>query len=87
MYFCYQVLSEGCCEKEKKESQTIEVDEDGNEKEEAEEGKDVKTDPGYVLVTASSSDHMIKLWRVHTDRESEVYVYTTRYTIHIKHGY
>jgi len=30
------------------------------------------TDLGHVLITASSSDHLIKMWRLKTDKESQV---------------
>ena len=55
--------------------ETIEVEEE-KEKEKSENSekseKSQKSESGHVLVTASSSDHMIKLWRVLTDSESEV---------------
>ena len=55
--------------------ETIEVEE---EKEKSE--KSQKSESGHVLVTASSSDHMIKLWRVLTDSESEVTLQKTEIT-------
>lgn len=36
------------------------------------EETDSVADKGYVIITASSSDHFIKLWRIHLDSESEV---------------
>jgi len=36
------------------------------------ESKEGTTDQGHVLVTASSSDHFIKMWRLKTDKDSEV---------------
>ena len=63
------MIPESSLTKEEIKPETIEVEEE-EEKEKPE--KSQKSESGHVLVTASSSDHMIKLWRVLTDTESEV---------------
>ena len=42
---------------------------------EVKDEEEVKQEPsegGHVLVTGSSADNMIKLWKIFTDKESEV---------------
>ena len=71
----FQVIPESSLTTEEIKPETIEVEE---EKEKSE--KSQKSESGHVLVTASSSDHMIKLWRVLTDSESEVTLQRTEIT-------
>lgn len=76
----FQVIPESSLTTEEIKPESIDVEEE-KEKEKSENSeKSQKSESGHVLVTASSSDHMIKLWRVLTDSESEVTLQKTEIT-------